>query len=301
MENKDGIEHFLSAEDLARLSPLFIGSRFVVEGSLAGLHRSPLKGFSVEFADHRQYVPGDDLRSLDWRIFGRHERLYIRQYEEETNLRVYFLLDSSNSMSYASKNISKYAFACRCAAALAYIVIRRQDSAGLALFDKKCRLLLPARGGAEQLRIMCNYLAKQVPTEGSSIANSLHPLAEKIKKRSLIIILSDLFDDKEKLRSVLAHFRRNKHAVIVYHILDRQELEFSFTDPAIFQDLESLETLTTNPRQLRREYQNSVQEFLTDCKALCAELDVEYMLALSDEDLIQLILKHLHQRSIAAR
>jgi uncharacterized protein (DUF58 family) len=301
MPGKDGIERLLSAQELTRLGHLAIGSRFVVEGSLAGAHRSPLKGFSVEFADHRQYAPGDDLKYLDWRVYGRNERLYIRQYEEETSLRVHLLVDSSNSMAYASQEISKYQFACRCAACLAYIVIHRQDHAGLAMFDHKCRMLLPPRGGAEHLRIICNLMADRQPAESSNYSQALHQLAEKFNKRALVIIFSDLFEDTENLRSVLAHFRRKRHDVIVYQILDRQELDFSFRDIAVFEDLESGDKITSNPRQIRAGYQSAMQEFLTSCRGICADLRVEHVLALSDQPALDLILRHLHQRSLAGR
>ena len=301
MPGKDGIERLLSAQELTQLGHLAIGSRFVVEGSLAGAHRSPLKGFSVEFADHRQYAPGDDLKYLDWRVYGRNERLYIRQYEEETSLRVHLLVDSSKSMLYASKEISKYQFACRCAACLAYIVIHRQDHAGLAMFDNKCRILLPPRGGAEHLRIICNLMADRQPAEASNYSEALHPLAEKFNKRALVIIFSDLFEDTEKLRAVLAHFRRKRHDVIVYQILDREEIDFSFRDVSLFEDLENNEKVIVNPRQIRAGYQSAMQEFLTSCRGICADLKVEHVLALSDEPVLDLILRHLHQRSLAGR
>ncbi|MFA6930329.1 MAG: DUF58 domain-containing protein [Lentisphaeria bacterium] len=301
MPSKDGIERLLNPQEITRLGQLAIGSRFVVEGALAGAHRSPLKGFSVEFADHRQYVAGDDLRTLDWRVFGRNERLYIRQYEEETSLRVHLLVDASRSMAYASKDISKYQFACRCAACLAYVVIHRQDNIGLALFDQKCRILLPPRGGAEHLRLLCNTMADRQPAEQSNFSNALHQLAEKFNKRGLVILFSDLFEDLENLRSVLAHFRRKRHDVIVYQILDREELDFSFRDIGAFEDLESGEKIITNPKDIRAEYQYALQNFLTSCRGVCAELDVEYLLALSDEPILDLILRHLHQRSISGR
>ncbi len=301
MANLSGIEKLLTPQELSRLGRLAIGSRFVVEGSLAGIHRSPLKGFSVEFADHRQYVSGDDPRYLDWRVFARNERLYVRQYEEETSLRTYLLLDASRSMAYSSRDLSKYQYACRCAACLAYVVIHRQDNAGMAIFADKCQQLLPARGGPEHLRILCNTMVETVPSEQTRMAESLHQLAEKYNKRSLVIIFSDLFEEPETLRSVLAHFRRKRHDVIVYQILDRAEVEFPFRDIGAFEDLETGEKIITNPTDIRREYQVSLQEFLNQCRKICAELGVEYLLALTDEPVVDLIIRHLHQRSLAGR
>jgi uncharacterized protein (DUF58 family) len=301
MAKLTGIETLLTPQDLSRLSRLAIGSRFVVEGSLAGVHRSPLKGFSVEFADHRQYVSGDDPRYLDWKVFARNERLYIRQYEEETSLRTYLLLDASGSMAYSSRDQSKYEFACRCAAALAYVVIHRQDNAGLAIFADKCRLLLPARGGPEHLRLLCNAMCENQPSEPTRMSESLHQLAEKYHKRSLVIIFSDLFTEPEALRSVLAHFRRKRHDVIVYQILDRAEVEFPFRDTGAFEDLETGEKIVTSPKDIRSHYQSCLQEFLNQCRKICAELGVEHVLALTDEPVVDLIIRHLHQRSLAGR
>lgn len=301
MEAADGIRRLLNPEELSRLARLGIASRFVVEGAQAGAHRSPLKGFSVEFADHRQYVAGDDPRHLDWRVFGRNERLYVRQYEEETSLRVHLLVDASRSMAYYSAGISKYQFACRCAAALAYIVSNRQDNVGLALFDRTCRCLLPARGGAEHLRVLCNTLANATPSDATLFPGALHQLAEKYSKRALVVLLSDLFTDLEDLRSVLAHFRRVRHDVVVYQILDRAELEFPFRDIGCFEDLETGVKITANPREIRDDYQQALASFLDSCRKVCADLDVEHVLALSDEAPVDFIRRHLHRRLLSGR
>ncbi|HOG49442.1 MAG TPA: DUF58 domain-containing protein [Lentisphaeria bacterium] len=297
----DGINRLLLPAEIARLGSLRLGSRFTVEGSVAGGHRSQLKGVSVEFADYRQYVPGDDPKHLDWRVYGRNERLYLRQYEEETSLRVHLLVDGSRSMAYASGSTSKYRHACTCAAALAYITIRRQDTVGLALFDRKCKLVMPPRSGAEHLRVLCNQLAEHEPVNETDLAAPLHHLAEQAKRRGLVIIFSDLFDDVERLRSALAHFRRRRHDVIVYQILDRAELDFPFRDTGAFQDLETGELVVTSPKEIRNSYQNAMEEFLFQCRKVCAGLDVEHILALTDQAPVDLVFRHLHQRALAGR
>ena len=297
----DGIGRLLNNREITRLSSLVLGSRFTVEGTLAGAHRSPLKGFSVEFADYRQYVPGDDLRHLDWRVYGRNERLYIRQYEEECNLRVYLLVDSSHSMAYAHQGISKYGFAAKLAAALAYVTAHQQDSVGVTIFDAKIRAELSARGGLEHLRVLANMLADNEPAAETNVAMTLHRLAERVRRRALVIIISDLFDDLERVRSALAHFRRRKHDVVVYHVLDPAEIEFPFRDIGNFQDLETGESLITNPREIRSAYQEAFTEFLFSCQRICAGLDAEYVLTPTDKAVGEFVQQHLNRRRRAGR
>ena len=301
MPPQDGISQLLSPQDLTRLGRLSLTSRFTVEGTMTGSHKSQRKGISVEFADYRQYVPGDDPKHLDWKVYGRNERLYLREYEEETTLRVQLLVDASASMAYAGKDISKYNYACRCAAALAYITIHHQDNVGLALFDEKTRALLPSKSGPEHLRVICNTLASHTPSEHTDMAGTLHNLAENAKRRGLIIIFSDLFDDMEKIRSALAHFRRRRHDVIVYQILDRNEVEFPFKNVSTFEDLETGERIITSPRSIKNAYQKAIDEFLQESRRTCASLNVEHVLALTDVPPVDMILRHLRQRAIAGR
>jgi len=297
----DGITRLLNNREIARLGRLALGSRFTVEGTLAGAHRSPLKGFSVEFADYRQYVPGDDLRHLDWRVYGRNERLYIRQYEEECNLRVYLLVDASNSMSYGHGRISKYRFAAKLAGALAYVTSHQQDSVGVTIFDSKVRTQVPARSGLEHLRAVANLLSDHTPAHETDVAMTLHRLAEQVRRRGLVVILSDLFDDLERLRNALAHFRRRKHDVIVYHVLDRAEVEFPFRDIGNFEDLETRETLITNSREIRAAYQEAFAEFLFSCERISASLDIDYILATTDNAVGDFVQRHLARRQRRGR
>ena len=301
MPGEEGISRLLSPQDLTRLGRLALTSRFTVEGTQTGAHRSQRKGISVEFADYRQYVPGDDTRHLDWKVYGRNERLYLRQYEEETTLRVHLLVDASASMAYAGAGVPKYTYAAQCAAALAYITIRRQDNVGLAIFDDRTRQMLPPKNGAEHLRALANLLADHRPGSHTDMATTLHSLAENASRRGLIILFSDLFDDLDKLRAALAHFRRRRHDVIVYHILDRHELDFPFKDASVFQDLETGERITTTPRDIRGAYQKAIEEFLNGCRAVCSSLDVEHVLALTDTPPVDLIVRHLKQRALAGR
>jgi|GEM_PF-12590 hypothetical protein len=297
----DGINRLLNSHEIARLGRLALGSRFTVEGTLAGAHRSPLKGFSVEFADYRQYVPGDDLRHLDWRVYGKNERLYIRQYEEECNLRVYLLVDASKSMQYSHDRMSKYRYASKLAGALAYVTAHQQDSVGLTVFDSEIRFQTPARSGMEHLRILANQLTDHTPESDTDVALTLHRLAEKVRRRALVIILSDLFDDLDRVRNALAHFRRRKHDVIVYHVLDRAEIEFPFRDIGNFEDLETSQHMITNPREIRSAYQEAFAEFLYSTQRVCAGLDIDYALATTDVPVGTFIRQHLSRRARRGR
>lgn len=301
MAEQGGIFNFLNGADLSRIGRMSIGSRFTVEGSISGSHKSHLKGVSVEFADYRQYVPGDDPKHLDWRVFGRNERLYLRQYEEETSLRVHLLVDASSSMNYASDKMTKYRFAATLASAIAYITIHHQDSAGLALFDSKCRIHLPPKSGPDHLRSICNTLSQAEPAEKTDLAATLHNLAEQARKRGLVVIFSDLFDDVGKIKAALAHFRRRKHDVIVYQILDRAEVDFPFRDSCAFQDLETGEKLVTNPKDVRNSYQAAVDEFLQQCREVCAGLGVDHQLALTDQNPVDFLIRHIKIRALAGR
>lgn len=293
---QDGIHKILTKGELTGLGKVTLGSRFTVEGNLQGAHRSPLKGFSIEFADYRQYVKGDDIRHLDWKAFARNERLYIRQYEEECNLRVYLLVDGSKSMSFGHSGLMKYTFAAKLAAALAYVTVQQQDSVGLTIFDRQVRCQIPARSNREHLRVIGNRLAEHEPDNETNVAQTLHRLAENVRRRALIVIVSDLLDDLDAIQRALAHFRRRKHDVIVYHVLDPAEITFPFRDIGNFEDLEDGTTLTTNPREVREAYQEAVSEFLFNCQRACAGLDIDYVLSPTDQPVTNFLHRHLARR-----
>lgn len=293
----DGINRLLTNLELTRLSRLNVGSRFTVEGQLQGAHPSPLKGFSVEFADYRQYVPGDDVRHVDWRVYGRSERLYIRQFEEECNLRLYILLDASRSMAFGHEEITKYTYGSRLAAALAYVTSHQQDSVGVSVFNSSDHTSFPAKSGSAHLRTLANCMAEFEPTGETGLGHSIHRTAESVQRRALIVLISDLYDDPTNLKTSLAHLRRRKHDVIVYHILDKAEIDFPFKDMGNFQDMETGERIITNPTGIREAYQEQVANFLRDSRAICSSLDIDYNLITTDRDLINVVRQHLHRRS----
>ena len=296
---EDGIYRLLSHLEVSELAHLSIGSRFAVEGTMQGAHRSPLKGSSVEFSDYRQYVPGDDVRHVDWKVFGRKERLYIRQYEEESNLRVYLLVDVSKSMAFGYENISKYNFAAKLAAALAYVTVQQQDSVGLQLFDRRLRQNLTARSGREHLRVLANTLAESEPGEETDMLASFDMLTQKARRRALVVILSDLYDENpDALKKVLSRFHQCKHNVMVYHVVDRAELELPFRNVGRFRNLETGEELLSNPNEIRSSYQEAVANFLEKCRTTCSAMDTEYTLVCTDQSPVPFVRNHLARRQL---
>ena len=223
---------YLEPSALGRLKNLSLAARSIVEGYFSGLHKSPHKGFSVEFAEHREYTPGVDPRHIDWRVFGRRDKLYIKQYEEETSLRCYLVIDKSASMGYRSDEAkyTKLEYASYVAASLAYLAAFQHDGVGLITLDNQIRLLIPPKQGPGQLRVLMEALEDTNAGSETSLSKLFHQLAETIKRRSLVIILSDLFDEPADVIGALKHFRHKKHDVIVLHTLDPTELTFPFDD-----------------------------------------------------------------------
>ena len=268
---------FLDPDTLRRLQHLQVTSRSRVEGSMTGAHRSPFKGLSTDFADHRQYVKGDDLRHLDWRVYGRSERYYIKRYEETTNLKTYILVDCSASMRYGSGGITKYQYACHLAAGLAYVVIKQADMAGMVLFGERIESYFPPRSSLTHLRAMLDALAATMPQKGTNTALALHGMAELIKRRGLIVIISDLMDEPEDVIKGLAHFRQKRHDVIVLHVLDDHELNFPFEKVATFRDMETGERVRVSPRDLRDDYSAELEAFINQYKQACFENNIDYV------------------------
>ena len=268
---------FLDPDTLAKLANMNLVARLVVEGFISGLHRSPYKGFSVEFAQHREYSPGDDLKHLDWRVYARTDKNYVKQYEEETNLKAYILLDSSGSMGYRSSGLSKFEYGCYLAASLTYLMIRQQDSVGLVIFDKVIRNLIPPKSTPTHLKVILEHLEKVRVGELTNVSKVFHDLAETIRRRGLIIIISDLFDDPSSVLSGLKHFRHRRHEVIVFHILDQEEVNFPFNKMAIFRDLETNDKIQVDPKSIRQEYLDQMADFLAAYKQGCYESNIDYM------------------------
>jgi len=272
------LSKYLDPKTLTKLSNLDLTARLIVEGYIAGQHKSPYHGFSVEFAEHREYSPGDDLKHLDWKVYGKTDRFYVKQYEEETNLRSYILFDTSESMKYASPGcISKLEYACFIAASLAYLLVSQQDSVGLVLFDSKVKKFVPASASPAHLRLLLHELGQLVPEERTDTGGIFHDLAERIQRKGMIVILSDLFDDPEKLLFGLQHFRHKRHEVIVFHILDDFETTFPFGNMTLFEGYEKWPQLLCDPRALRQGYMEEYRAFSEKMKRGCRNNKIDFV------------------------
>jgi uncharacterized protein (DUF58 family) len=270
---------FLDPAIVARLAHLDVRARLVVEGFIAGMHRSPFHGFSVEFAEHRPYMPGDPLKNLDWKVYARSDKLLVKQYTEETNLRAHLLVDLSGSMAFKSQRaaMSKYEYARSLAAALGYLMIGQQDAVGLLMFGDRPVRFVPARSVRSHLDVVLRTLGELEPQGRTKLAPVLHELAERIKRRGLVVLLSDLMDAPEQVLPALQHFRHRHHEVVVFHILDPDEIEFPYTDTATFVDMESGARLTTEPWEIARRYRERLEAWSAQYARACREQRMDYV------------------------
>lgn len=287
---------YLKPEVVSRLKNMSLRARLVVEGFITGLHRSPYHGFSVEFSEYRQYMPGDEIRHIDWKVYGKTNRFYIKQFEEETNLKSYLLLDASGSMGYSSQHVTKLEYASYLAAALTYLMIEQRDAVGLVTFDKKIRKYLPPRSIKSYLPQILRELDQIKCGEVTDVATTFHEMAEQIHRRGLIVILSDLFDEPDRVISGLKHFRHKKHEVIVFHILDPMEINFDFKRNALFKDLETGEELTTQPWHIKTEYQKRVKQFIENYKRKCRSNQIDYISLDTSWDFDHALMEYLIKR-----
>ena len=288
--------HILTPDIISRLNNLSLKARFVVEGFIVGLHKSPYHGFSVEFSEHRAYGAGDEIRHVDWKLWGKTDRFFIKQFEEETNLKSYLLVDQSLSMTYKSKNMTKLEYAQILAASLGYLMLKQQDAVGLTLFDDRIRVNIPARSKRSHLNIILSKMQNIIAGPETTIAPVLHKTAEAIKKRGLIILISDLFDDPDKVLSGLQHFRYKGHEVIVFHVLDPQELTLDFTQRTRFRDMESGEEIVTDPWHIQSDYQKSMEQFCDYIKSNCRQKNIDYVQLSTDSPLDMALSEYLIKR-----
>jgi len=288
---------YLDPQTIARLDNMALRARLVVEGFILGLHKSPYHGFSVEFAEHRPYIPGDEIKHVDWKLYGKTDRFYIKQFEEETNLKSYLLLDKSGSMKYASAGITKLTYGSYLAAALAYLMLKQQDAVSLTLFDNQVRTYLPPIAKRSHLNLILGALEQIDAGEETKIAPILHELAEKLKKRGLIILISDLLDEPDEVISALRHFRHKRHEVLLFHILDPQELRFAFDRQTQFVDLETSQHLNTEPWHIQEAYQALVQKFINHYKVQCRSNRIDYVLLDTGLSLDRALTEYLNRRA----
>jgi uncharacterized protein (DUF58 family) len=278
---------YLDPRLLARLKGLELKARLIVEGYVAGMHRSPYHGFSVEFAEHREYAPGDDLRYVDWKVFARSDRYYLKQYEEETNFSCYLLLDTSESMRYRSEHsaVSKLEYAQYVAAAIAYLIVQQRDAVGLATFDTDVNHFVSCSNQPSHLKQLFHTMDETPPAGETAIGPILHDLAGRIKRRGLVILISDMFDDMDSLTLGLKHFRHRRHDVSLMQVIDPDEQDFPFDQPTRFKGLEGEPEQLTEPRALKRAYRDEFERFLQQLRRSCRDLDMEHVLLRTDRPL----------------
>lgn len=283
---------------LARLQGVPLRARWAVEGYVSGVHRSPLHGFSIEFAEHREYSPGDDLRYLDWKVFGRTDKYYLKQFEEETNLVCHLLLDTSESMSYrsAAAPLSKLEYAQRAAAALAYLVLHQQDSVGLVTFDSEIRRLVRASSNPSHLKDILQVMEQTTAERKTATGPIFHSLAERLKKRGIVIVLSDLFDDVDAMMTGLKHLRHRRHEVVLMHVLDPAEVDFPFDQITQFRGLEQVSDVLVEPRALRAAYLAEFGRYVRKLKTGCRAQGIDYLPMRTDESLEVVLSSYLASR-----
>jgi uncharacterized protein (DUF58 family) len=288
---------FLAPEILARINSLELVARSVVEGFISGLHRSPYLGFSTDFAEHRQYMPGDDLRHLDWKLLARTDRLYIKKYQGDTNAQIHLLIDASASMNYASGEVSKLQYAQYLASSLAYLGVRQHDSVGLHTFDEETIEHVPPGSRTGHLRTVLGVIERIAPGRGTRLTEQLHRLAELLTRRGIIVLISDLYDEPAQLMEALEHLRFKGNEVIVFHVMDRQEVEFDFNEPLVLEDAESEEQLHVLPEVLRDEYRRAIRLHIDALKEGAARNRIDYELLKTSEPLDGALFSYLARRS----
>jgi uncharacterized protein (DUF58 family) len=291
-----GSKRFLHPEAIKRIARLEIRARHIVEGFLSGMHKSPYFGQSVEFLQHREYTTGDDLRHVDWKVWARQDRLYVKQFEEETNLRATLLVDVSSSMAYGNGPLNKYEYACTLACSLAYLILRQQDGVGCTTFDERIRMMVPVRTKGNHIFSIVDALSVQEPRDKTDMQGILRQVAESAPRRGLMVLVSDLLTERAGLVKGLRLLRQRGHDVLVFHVRDDEELDFPFNGPTRFEGLEIPDHLNCNPRALREGYLEQLHRFLDEVRRHCARNSCDYALVRTGEPLDAALATFLSKR-----
>ncbi len=286
----------LDAAALSRLAGVKLRARAVVEGVLSGLHKSPHQGQSVEFAEHKDYAPGDELKHLDWKAYGKFDRYYVKRYEHETNLRALMVVDTSGSMGFVTAGLSKLEVATVLSATFAHVLLRQQDAAGVALVCKERFQEIPPRATATHLQVLLEALEGATASGTTDLGQAADHLAEKLPRRSLVCVFSDFFDERGDALQRLVALKARKHDVAVFHLVDPAELEFPYDDPTLFLSMEDGGRVEVNPREIRESYLEEFQRFLAATRATCMAADCDYTLVRTDEALDAVALRFLAAR-----
>ena len=294
----NGDKNYFDPKVLAGIANLGLRARWVVEGLMSGVHKSRAKGFSVEFEEHREYSPGDEIRRIDWKAYGKFDRYFIKEYEDETNLRAYLLLDASASMNYASDGITKFDYACTLTASLAYLILKQQDAVGLVTFSNQIESFVPPRAKRDYMTQILHALEKRGPAGETNVGKILDDIAGQIKRRGLIVLISDLLDEPEQVLKGLRQFRFKGNDVIVFHLMDPAEMDLPFDGNILFEDLEAANLeIIADPRSIRATYQQVVQEFIGDMRKQCHDSAIDYQLISTATPLDQALASYLSWRS----
>ncbi len=289
-------KRFLHPDAIKRITRLELRARHVVEGFLSGMHRSPYFGQSVEFRQHREYVPGDDLRHVDWKVWARQDRVYVKQYEEDTNLRCTLLVDVSNSMAYGNGALNKYEYACTLAASLAYLVLKQNDTVGCVVFDDRIRMTVPVRSKRTHIHSVIESLDANTPRDKTDLYPIFRTVAEGTPRRGMMVVISDLLADTDGTTRGLKLLRQRGHDVLVLHVMDDDELDFPFSGPTRFEGLETDDFLNCNPRALRDGYLDALNQFLAATRRNCATNAIDYALIRTGEPLDAALATFLSKR-----
>jgi uncharacterized protein (DUF58 family) len=293
----NGEKNYFDPKVLAGISNLYLRARWVVEGMMSGVHRSRAKGFSVEFEEHREYSPGDEIRRIDWKALGKFDRYFIKEYEDETNLRAYLVLDTSASMDYASNGITKFDYGCTLAASLAYLILKQQDAAGLVTFSSRVEAFIPPKAKRDYLIQILHALENRGPAGETNVGKILEDIGGQIKRRGLVILVSDLLDEPEQILKGLRLFRFKGNDVIVFHLLDQAELDLPFDGNILFEDLEAANLkVVADPRSIRNTYREVVQEFINEMRKQCRDSSIDYQLISTSTPLDQALASYLSWR-----
>jgi uncharacterized protein (DUF58 family) len=293
----NGETRYFDPTVLAGISNLYLRARWVVEGMMSGIHRSRSKGFSVEFEEHREYSPGDEIRRIDWKALGKFDRYFIKEYEDETNLRAYILMDASASMDYASNGMTKFDYGCTLTASLAYLILRQQDAAGLVTFSNRIEAFIPPKAKRDYLTQILRALESRGPAGETNVGKILEEIAAQLKRRGLVVLVSDLLDDAEQVLKGLRLFRFKGNDVIVFHLLDPAELELPFDGNILFEDVEEVALrVTADPRAIRQIYRQVVQDFIDRMRKQCHENSIDYQLISTSTPLDQALASYLSWR-----
>lgn len=297
MAAEENSRKYLDPVELSKISRLEIRARLIVEGYISGLHKSPYRGASVEFAEHREYVPGDDVRHIDWKVYGRSDRYYIKQYEEETNLRTHVLLDASESMTFGSSAMSKLEYGRTLAAALSYLILWQQDAVGAMVFDEDIRSSVPISSSRGHLQDLVRVISAEPGQDATDLGAVLGKIADRIKRKSLLILLTDLFDDVEKISLGLRRLRHQGHEVLLFHLLDPDELHFPYQRMTMFEGMEEFPDLLADPNSLREAYLEEVGTFIDQVKRTCRNSLIDYELVDTSKRFDVVLTRFLQRRA----